>query len=126
MDLATLMRLRSAIHKSLESSSVGQAAVAGGAMSQTYMSCRAEVHAAIDPSLVAEFERMFPEMSVSHGIGLTGAAWFNDAMIALGRMDGWLEGQIEYLKYEREVQANAAARRKAERGIGFKTPRGTD
>ena len=120
MELATLMRLRGAIRGSLNGVPTEQAAVAGKAMMESYLKCRAEALTAIDSNLRAEFGRMFPTMIVSSGIGAEAAARFNEARASLGRMDGWLQGQIEYLKYEHQVQAEAEAKVKADRGIGFK------
>lgn len=119
------MRLRGAIRTSVDSVSPGHAAVAGRAMAENYMKCRGEVRSAIDPSLAEEFHRMFPEMTTTAGIGLDGAAKFNDARANLGRLDGWLEGQIEYLRYERQLgeesRALAEAKVSAERDKWIRT-----
>lgn len=120
------MRLRGAIQSSLSSVSDGQAALAGGAMSEAYMTCRTEVRSAIDPDLWEEFDRLFLTSATSAPIGREGAARFNEARIRLGKMGGWLEGQIEYLKYtsqlEAEAEAYARAKLKREDGMGFRPP----
>jgi hypothetical protein len=117
------MRLRGAVALSLASIATGQAAVAGRAMSEAYMRCRSEVRTVVGDSLQAEFDRLFPEMRIGgEGIGLAGAAQFNEARGHLGRLDGWLEGQVEYLKFERQAQleAEASAKAKSVAEIGFK------
>ena len=118
MDLATLMRLRGAIASSLEGVPKGQSAAGGQAMTEAYGRCRTEVRAAIDDALAAEFDRLFPTAPTSRvSVGLPGAARFSEQRTNLERLRGWLNGQIEYLQFERQAQLDAAA--KAKPSIGF-------
>jgi hypothetical protein len=121
MDLAALMRLKGAARASLSSIETGQSGVAGHAMVEAYTRCRSEVRVVLGDELRPEFDRLFPEMPSSRrSVGLQTAAQFNEARGHLGRLDGWIEGQIEYLKFERQVQLEAEAKAKKSTEIGFK------
>jgi hypothetical protein len=125
VNLAAVMRLRGAIGSSLNSIPTDQAAVAGHAMTDGYARCRSEVRAVIADATRPEFDRLFPEMRASgRGIGVAAAAQFNEARGHLGRLDGWLEGQIDYRKFERQAELEAEAKVEAElrktHTIGFK------
>ena len=112
------MRLRGAIASSLESVPTGQSAAGGQAMTDAHGRFRTGVQAAIDESLAAEFERLFPAPPTSRvSTGLSGAARFSEQRANLARLQGWLDGQIDYLKFERQAQLDAQA--KAKPGIGF-------
>jgi hypothetical protein len=118
LDLATLMRLRSAIASSVDSVPTGQASAGGQAMTYAYGRCRDEVRVVIDESLTAEFDRLFPPAPTTRvGLGLPGAERFHRQRANLKRLQGWLDGQIEYLKFERQARLDAEA--KAKPSIGF-------
>lgn len=118
MDLATLMRLRGAISSSVEGVPTGQSAAGGQAMTEAYGRCRDEVRAVIDESLTAEFDRLLPPAPTSRvSVGLPGAERFHGQRANLQRLQGWLDGQIEFLKFERQARLDAEA--KAKPSIGF-------
>ena len=111
MDLATLMRLRGAIASSVDSVPTGQSAAGGQAMTYAYGRCREEVRRAIDESLTAEFDRLFPPAPTTRvGLGLPGAERFHRQRANLQRLQGWLDGHIEYLKFERQARLDAEAK----------------
>jgi hypothetical protein len=87
-------------------------------MTEAYGRCQAEVRATIGDSLGAEFDRLFPAAPTSRvSVGPAGAARFSEQRANLARLQGWLDGQIDYLKFERQAQLEAEA--KAKPGIGF-------
>jgi len=118
MDLGSLMRIRGAIASSIEGVPTGQSAAGGQAMTDAYARLRSEVRGAIDETLASEFDRLFPAAPTSRvSVGLSGAARFSEQRTNLKQLQGWLDGQIEYLQFERQAQLDAQA--KAKPGIGF-------
>lgn len=129
LNVERILRLQGAVRAAAASVSENNAVAGADPMLSSYRRLRDEVRGAIPSEDVPEFDRVcppnVPAFAANRSRALDQAGKFHAARSMLEQMAGWLDGYVRHAQLQAEAEAYAAERVKEERGIGFRSNKGS-